>query len=105
MMTRIVARPSVSATTARNASVSRPWKVLGKSRRSRWVGRACPSSSSALGEGVTDTTHRQDEGRRCRVILDLVAQMRDVDIDGLLVLVQRLVIAQELEQLGPGVDA
>src|SRR5215471_4232151 len=103
-MTRIVARPSDRMTTVRNATVSRPWKVRGKSRRSRWAGRRRPSSS-ALGEGVTDTTHRQDEGRRRRIVLDLVAQMGDVHVDRLLVLVEGLVVAQQLEQLGSGVDA
>src|SRR5689334_609572 len=103
-MTRIVASPSVSVTTARNASVRRPWNVLGNSRCSRWMGPRRPASS-ALGEGVADTTHRQDEGRRRRIVLDLVAKVGDVDVDRLLVLVERLVIAQQLEQLGSRVDA
>src|SRR3954453_5995886 len=103
-MTRTVARPSDSATTARNASVNRPWKVLGNPSRPRGAGRLRPSSS-ALGEGVTDTTHRQDEGRRRRIVLDLVAQVGHMHVDGLLILVEGLVVAQQLEQLGPGVDA
>src|SRR6188472_2237091 len=105
-MTRTVVRSSVRATTARNAPVSRPWKVRGRSRRSRRGRRTRRSGGrSALGECVTDTSDRQDERRCGRVVLDLVAQMADVDVDGLLVLVERLVVAQQLEQLGARVDA
>ena len=68
----------------------------------RQARRAAPAGRSALGEGVADTSHRQDERRRRRVVLDLVAQMADVDVDGLLVLVERLVVAQQLEQLASG---
>src|SRR6187200_1585004 len=105
-MTRTVVRRSVSATTARNAPVSRPWKVRGRSRRKR-RGRPMRRSetSSALGECVADTSDRQNESRRSGVVLDLVAQMAHVDVDGLLVLVERLVVAQQLEQLGARVDA
>src|SRR4029077_18038842 len=105
-MTRTVVRRSVSATTARNAPVSRPWKVRGRSRRKR-RGRPMRRSetSSALGECVADTSDRQDECRRGRVVFDLVAQMAHVDVDGLLVLVECLVVAQQLKQLGARVDA
>ena len=64
-----------------------------------------PCRPSALGEGVADTSDGQDEGRRGRVVLDLVAQVADVDVDRLLVLVERLVVAEQLEQLAAGVDA
>ena len=37
-----------------------------------------------------------------RVVLDLVAEVADVDVDRLLVLVERFVVAEELEELGPG---
>ena len=95
----------VSAMTATNATVSRPWNVRGMSRRSRRGSRnRRRPDASALGEGVADTPHRQDEGGHRRVVLDLLAQMADVDVDGLLVLVERLVVAQELEQLGTRVD-
>src|SRR3954447_23068088 len=98
-MRRTVTRRSVSATTARNAPVSRPWNVLGKTRRNGpWPPRAS-AALSALGEGVADTSDRQDEGRHGRVVLDLVAQMADVDVDRLLILVERFVIAQQLEKL------
>ena len=40
-----------------------------------------------------------------RVVLDLVAQVADVDVDRLLVLVERLVVAQQLEQLAAREDA
>src|SRR6185295_9680394 len=87
---------SVSATTPTAATVRRAWNVRGVSgRRSR----------SALSEGVPDSPDRQHERRRRRVVLDLLAQVADVDVDRLLVLVEGLVVAQELEQLGPGVDA
>src|SRR6187455_1071112 len=99
-MTRSVTSARVSVTTARNASVRRHWKERGRSRRRRSA-IPCGGSGvrSALGEGVTDTSHRQHEHRRGRVVLDLVAQMAHVDVDGLLVLVEGLVVAQELEQL------
>ncbi len=60
---------------------------------------------SALGEGVTDTPDGQHEPGRRRIVLDLLAQVADVDIDGLLVLVERVVVAQELQQLAAGVHA
>src|SRR4249919_284682 len=94
----------VSATTSRKASVSRAWKVRGKSRRRPFGRLVRASGRSALGEGVADTSHRQDEGRRCGVVLDLVAQVAHVHVDGLLVLVERLVVAQQLEQLRAGID-
>src|SRR5436309_746153 len=62
------------------------------------------TASSALGEGVADSPHGQDERGRSGVVLDLLAQVADVDVDRLLVLVERLVVAEELEELGPGVD-
>jgi hypothetical protein len=58
-----------------------------------------------FGEGVADAADRHDERRDGRVVLDLVAEMADVDVDRLLVLVEGLVVAQELEKLAPGVDA
>src|SRR3954465_7159630 len=104
-MTRTVTSASVSVTTNRKAAVRRPWNVRGRSRRNRPGMRARRSTGrSALGEGVPDTPHRQDEHRRRRVVLDLVPQVADVDVDRLLVLVEGLVVAQELEQLGAGVD-
>lgn len=51
----------------------------------------------ALGEGVADATDRHYEGRHGRIVLDLVAEMADVDVDRLLVLVEGLVVAEELE--------
>jgi hypothetical protein len=57
-----------------------------------------------FGEGVADAADRHDERRNGRVVLDLVAEMADVDVDRLLVLVEGLVVAQELEELAPGVD-
>src|SRR6185503_11157028 len=112
LRTKIVTRSSVRATTPAKPSVSRPWSVFGPSRRIR-VGIRCrrwPASASALaelalGEGVADTTDRHDERGRRRVVLDLVAEMADVDVDRLLVLVERLVVAQELQQLTPRVHA
>src|SRR3954447_26001758 len=105
-MTRTVTSASVSVTAKRNARVRRPGKVLGRSRRNRPGMRARRSTGrSALGEGVADTPHRQDERRGRRVVLDLVAQMAHVHVDRLLVLIERLVVAQELEQLRAGVDA
>ncbi len=59
--------------TAMKAMVSRPWKVLGSSRRTlrgrrSRRGMRSPRSlrlpaPSALGEGVADTSNRQHEGR------------------------------------------
>src|SRR5439155_1685288 len=51
-------------------------------------------SGSALGEGVADSPHGQDEGWRGGIVLDLLAQVADVDVDRLLVLVERLVVAR-----------
>src|SRR6476659_4647201 len=105
-MTRTVTSSRVRATTAMKAPVRRPWKVRGRSRRSRSGTREGRSAGrSALGERVADTSHRQNEGGRRRVVLDLVAEMADVDVDRLLVLVERLVVAQELQQLPPRVHA
>ena len=59
----------------------------------------------ALGERVPDATDRLDERGPGGVVLDLVAQVADVDVDRLLVLVERLVVAEELQELGSGVDA
>src|SRR4029078_6337157 len=104
-MTRTVTRASVSVTTNRNAPVRRPWNVRGRSRRNRPGRRARRSTGlSSLREGVADTPHRQDECRRRRIVLDLVPQVADVDVDRLLVLVERFVIAQQLEQLQAGGD-
>jgi len=60
---------------------------------------------SALGEGVADTPDRLDEDGVGWVVLDLVAEVAHVDVDRLLVLVERLVVAEELQELAPGVDA
>src|SRR5579863_6050435 len=87
-------------------SVSRAWNRRGRIRPSaRRAKRVGFRRRSALGEGVTGTTHRQHEGRHRRIVLDLVAQMAHMDVDRLLVLVERLVVAQQLEQLAPRVDA
>ena len=59
------------------------------------------SATSALGELVAGAPDRQHELRHRRVVLDLVAQVAHVDVDRLLVLVERLVVAQQLEQLAP----
>ena len=61
--------------------------------------------ASALGEGVADTAHRQHELRRRGIVLDLLAQVADVDVDRLLVLVQGLVVTEQLEELAPAEDA
>src|SRR5262245_60991260 len=102
--------------TATKAMVRRAWNVRGMSRRMPdRSGRANSASdpfgppvpvavASALGEGVADTTDREDEARCRRVGLDLLAQMADVDVDRLLVLVERLVVAQQLQELAAGVD-
>src|SRR4029453_12553776 len=59
---------------------------------------------SALGEGVPDTAHRHDECRRGGIVPDLAAQVADWDVDRLHVLVEGFVVAQQLQQLAPGVD-
>src|SRR5690242_8029889 len=101
---KIATSPSVSATIPTNAIVSRAWNVRGTSRpNSR--GSFLPRCASALGEGVPDTTHRLDERGRGRIVLNLVPQVAHVDVDRLLVLVERLVIAEQLEQFRAGVDA
>src|SRR3954470_24306069 len=91
-MTSSPTSPSVTATTATKARVSRPCSVRGV-------------RLSALGERVPDTANGLDEGGMRRVVLELVPQVADVDVDRLLVLVERVVVAEEIEQLRPRVDA
>src|SRR5215208_4046890 len=92
-MTNTETSARVSATTPANATL----------RRIRRIRRRC--GTSALGECVTDASNRHDERRSGGIVLDLVAEVAHVDVDRLLVLVERLVVAQELEQLAAGVDA
>src|SRR5215210_689952 len=97
-MTRSPTRLSVTATTATKARVSLPWNVLG----------ARPSKTSArrstLGKRIPDAADRLDEGRMGRIVLELVAKVADVNVDRLLVLVEGLVVAQQVQQLRAGVD-
>src|SRR5664279_4527456 len=95
----------VSATTPEKAIVRRAANVRGRSRLSQLrIRRRTVRFWSALGEGVTGTSNGQHEHRHRRVVLDLLAQVADVDVDRLLVLVQGLVVAQQLEQLPARVD-
>src|SRR4051812_33133613 len=98
----------VSATMPTNAPVSRHWSVRGTVRgngRRRPAPPRARSSASALGEGVAGTTNRHHELRRAGIVLDLVAQVADMHVDRLLVLVERLVVTKELEELSAGEDA
>src|SRR3954453_13382171 len=52
-----------------------------------------------LGERVAGATDGQDECGFGWIVLDLFAEVTDVDVDGLLVLVERFVVAHQLEQL------
>src|SRR6266536_6633994 len=120
-MTTMDTIPRVRTTTPTNASVSRACRVRGTIRpgrapRRRRSPRPCPrtlsadeidgsasvtgmtAGRSALGERVADSPDGKDEGRRRGVVLDLLAQMAHVDVDGLLVLVERLVVAEKLER-------
>src|SRR5438093_764215 len=90
-MTRTATRPTVTATTATNAPVSRAWNECGTNR-------------SALGKRVPDAADRLDEGRVRRVVLELVAEVAHVDVDRLLVLVEGLVVAEQVEELGTRID-
>src|SRR5262245_19315541 len=98
-MTSTDTSSSVRATTATKPSVRRAWNPRGSSRPSR--GRRVRSLMplSALGEGVPGTPDGEHEGRRRGVVLDLVAQVAHVNVDGLLVLVERLVVTQQLQEL------
>src|SRR4249919_1279241 len=88
-----------------NAKVSRVWNERGTDgRREGRASAGRTSATSALGELVAGAPDREHELRRRRVVLDLVAQVAHVDVDRLLVLVERLVVAQELEQLAPAED-
>src|SRR6478672_2762081 len=115
-------RKIVRATTPAKPRVSRLWRVFGPRRRMRaGISRGSrrqrdraagspsiagtPVPDSALGEGVADATDGHDERRRGGVVLDLVAEVADVDVDRLLVLVESLVVAEQLQELAPGVDA
>src|SRR3954447_14074510 len=98
----------VSATMPTNAPVSRHWSVRGTVRgngRRRPAPPRARSSASALGEGVAGTTNRHHELRRAGIVLDLVAQVADMHVDRLLVLVERLVVTKQLEELAAGEDA
>ena len=57
-----------------------------------------------LGELVAGTADRQHELGEGGIVLDLVAQVADVDVDRLLVLVERLVVAEQLKQLAARID-
>src|SRR5829696_2163051 len=105
LTTSTLTSPRVSTMTSTNATVRRPWNVLGMSRRRARSTPASPPAgcsgrraalTSALGEGVADTADRQDEGRRGRIVLDLLPKVAHVDVDRLLVLVERLVVSQQL---------
>src|SRR5712672_3355200 len=102
-MTKIETSANVRATTPTNARVSRAWKVRGVSfpmtRRNRPRWRGLP-----LGECVAHPSDGQDERGHGRIVLDFVAEMADMDVDRLLVLVEGLVVAQQLEQLRARVD-
>src|SRR5689334_3478324 len=117
-MTIGATRSSVRATTPMNANVSRVWNDCGTlGRRCRGSRRGAHpesnaggepaaagsvprgSATSALGELVAGSADGQDELRQRRIVLDLVAQVAHVDVDRLLVLVEGLVVAQQLEQL------
>src|SRR5450756_532968 len=85
------------------------WTVAGLGTAG-WFGRLFffrlrPVAISALREGVPRAADRQDEPRVGWIVLQLLAQVADVDVDSLLVLIQGLVVADELEQLAPRVDA
>src|SRR5688572_9132553 len=100
--TRDVAKTSL--TFSRPASAARPRGSMvdqsGVDRDGEDAG------GSVLGEGISDAPHRSDVAGLRRVRLDLVADVADVDVDGPLVLLQRVVVvAHELEQLRPRVDA
>src|SRR5215218_5936914 len=103
----------VSATTPMNAKVRRVWNergTLGRSpeRPSRRSGGAVSggrgADTSALGELVARAAHREDELGQGGIVLDLVAQVAHVDVDRLLVLVQRLVVTEQLEELAAAED-
>src|SRR5579885_297484 len=63
-----------------------------------------PRGRSAFGEGVAHPPDGEDELRIGRIVLDLVAEMADVDVDGLLVLVEGFVVPDQLQELAPGED-
>src|SRR5690349_6019323 len=103
---------SANATTSEKERTSRSRK-LRRTPLAR-IHRCQPAShlqrwpvnpGSALGEGVPGTPHRQDETRIRRVVFQLLAQVADVDVDRLLVLVERLVVADQLQQLTTREDA
>src|SRR6187455_2527776 len=118
-MTIGATRARVSATTPMKASVRRVWNDCGTEGRiwrpsfgrgaqpesNAWgplpagEGAAaagsvpCGSATSVLGELVAGPAHGKHELRQRRIVLDLVAQVAHVDVDRLLVLVERLVVA------------
>jgi hypothetical protein len=97
--------PTVSAVTLTKARVRRAWNVRGSSRRAgRRIEPPERERRSALGEGIADPSVGQHELGLGRIVLDLVPQVADMDVDGFLVLVERLVVPEELEQLAPRED-
>src|SRR4051794_36896615 len=116
LITTADTRASVTAVTPTKLSVRRSWsdgrvreRARPPSRRtrpgSRRTSRRAGAGPSAFGERVADSTDRQHELRGRRIVLDLVAQMADVDVDRLVVLIEGLVVANQLEQLRSGIDA
>src|SRR5687768_15695389 len=94
------------ATTARKARTSRARRPVAKRGISRRIGALRAALwTLAFGERVAGAAQRQDEGRVGRIVLELLAQVADVDVDRFLVLVEGLVVAHELEQLTPREDA
>src|SRR5512141_3481851 len=89
------------ATTIRKPRTRRARSPVRKRGSRRGIERA----GLALGEGVARSTDGQDELRVGRIVLELFTQMTDVDVDRLLVLVECLVVAHQLDQLAPTEDA
>src|SRR5687768_9339516 len=103
---------TTSPTSATMASAStrrrlRRWKSAPGPRGSKRAQRpAADRSSSVLREGIPDAPHRPDVAGLRRIGLDLVPDVADVDVDGALVLLQRVVVvADQLEQLRSRVHA
>src|SRR5688572_22237311 len=99
---------SATEPMASTRRVLRRWKTAAQPRGkcSRPLGSVRSArSASVFGEGIPDAPHRPDVAGLGRIGLDLVPDVADVDIDGALVLLERVVVvAHQLEQLAAGVD-
>src|SRR5215208_1597082 len=92
---------SATSATLASTSTSRTFRRC-SSPRSEAIR---PEGGSVFAECIAHAPHRPDVARLGGIGLDLVANVADMNVDGPLVGLQRLIVADQLQQLGAGVDA